>query len=729
MRMTERLECYIDGYSIVNIYMIKDFYQGQSQTFHLKDEQGELVPLNILSKEDLGDYMHYTCAVDGEIEVGRDYLMYEEHAQYCPAKYSHIVKTQEFANRYVSLDEDCGCRYTPEKTEFTVWSPVAVWMEIVLHEEQGDRIIPMHRNEKGVWKADVEGDLLHTFYNYRFKVNGTIGESIDPWNPFTGINTSVSQVNSMDRLKKSKDLRRADPLPAMKQDTDAIIYETSIRDMSAQKNSGFTHPRTFEAFTEENDCTRAQKTGLSYLKTLGVSHIQIMPVFDFGSVDEEYPTLYYNWGYDPMSYRAFEGSYSTDPFNPETRILEFMNMVQDLHAAGLKVNLDLVFNHVWKREQFALDQLMPDYYFLMDSQGNYSNGSFCGNDIDTRPAMSRKYLLDSAKMMIDLYDVDGFRFDLMGVLDYSLVNAIAEYAKSKKPDFMIYGEGWDMPSFVPSELRASQNNQGKMPLVGQFSDRFREVIRGSNDQLEQAGYSNGNTGRIEDARMVMAASIFENRYDQPFKAVNYVECHDNHTMWDKNRAVCFGQPRSIRMKRQTLATAMVLLAQGTPFIHCGQEFGRTKQNLGNTYNRSDNYNMIDYHRRDELELLVRQFQDLVALRKEHPSFRLNTAQKIRENVQTETIDGKVLVYKTAGEGEQLISFFNPTGETFGYTLPKEGKILFDSENRNAEQTTVVQIGPISTVVVELEPKRVEEPVEENSVEPVSESDETAADQA
>lgn len=700
MRMKERLECYIDSYSIANIYIIKDFYHGDSKTFHLKDEKGQLVPLTILNREDYGDHIHYTCSIDEEIEVGRDYLLYEEHAQFCPAIYGHIVKTSEFADRYVQLDETYGCNYTPKQTTFTTWSPVAVWMEVVLHTPEGDRVIPMERQERGVWKATIKEDLLGQLYTYRFKVNGRIQECLDPWNPFTGINTSVSQVNSFEALNLPEKV----VLPAMEQDTDAIVYEASIRDMSAQKNSGFTHPRTFEAFTEENDTTTAQQTGLSYLKTLGVSHIQLMPVFDFGSVDEQYPSVYYNWGYDPMQYRSFEGTYSTDPYNPAKRIVEFAQLVTNLHKAGLKVNLDLVYNHVWKREDFALDQLVPDYFFLMDSMGNYSNGSYCGNDIDTRPAMSRKYLLDTTKMLVDVFDVDGFRFDLMGVLDYTLVNAIAEYAKSKKPDFMVYGEGWDMPSYVPSELRASQNNQHKMPLVGQFSDRFREVIRGSNDWLNEAGYSNGNLDRLQEARQVVAASVFENRYDAPFKAINYVECHDNHTMWDKNRVACQGQPRSIRMKRQNLATAMVLLSQGIPFIHSGQEFGRTKQNLGNTYNRSDNYNMIDYHRRDEMEPVVETFRELVQLRKTHPSFRLDTNEKIRQNVQTDTIDDKVLIYKTTDGQERLMTFFNPTTETVVYELPEKAKLIYDSEKRNPQDMSVVSIGPISTVIVSLEEK-------------------------
>lgn len=201
MRMKDRLECYIDGYSTVNIYMINDFYQGQSKTFHLKDQEGNLVPLTIKTKEDEGDYVHYTCAVDGKIEVGKDYLMYEEDAQYCPAQFSHIVKTPEFNAKYIP-DESVkpGIVYTPEKTTFTVWAPTANWVSVVLHFPDGDRIEAMKRESHGIWSTEVKGDLRKVLYTYRLKVNGTIQECLDPWNPFTGINTTVSQVNDLSLL-------------------------------------------------------------------------------------------------------------------------------------------------------------------------------------------------------------------------------------------------------------------------------------------------------------------------------------------------------------------------------------------------------------------------------------------------------------------------------------------------------------------------------------------------
>lgn len=791
MRMRNDLECYIDDYSLINIYMSKNFYGGKSRIFHLKDETGKIIPLNIEAKEEYENALRYSCSPDGEIEVGRQYILFDEHCQQTPAQYSHIVKTPKFSEDFLTDDSKLGVFYTPEKTTFRVWSPVAgnisvrlldpdaitqkpqshelhaigetigegesamakalskegseakasaaehtepekktesenapsqnenpqadlgeVSLQEAEHAEKAEEeemtvvktdqsvIYPMQRLNKGVWQLEVDGDLLRRPYVYRIEVNGTIQETCDPYSPFTGVNTMYSVVDSIDRLSLPEKVA----VEPMESQNDAIIYEASIRDMTSQSGIGVLHPSTFEGFTEESPITRMKNTGFSYLKNLGVTHVQLMPVFDFGSVDEEYPNIFYNWGYDPMHYRAMEGSYTSNPWDAAGRIEEFANLVQELHKAGLKVNVDLVFNHVWNKDRFALERLVPSYYFLMDSYGNFSNGSFCGNDIDTRVEMSRRYFLDTCRYMIEVLDVDGFRFDLMGILDYSLLNEIAEMARSIKPDFMIYGEGWDMPSYLDPKLRASQNNQALMPVVGHFSDRFREVIRGSNGDLPQQGFSNGNTGLIEDARQVMSASVLENRYDSPAKAINYVECHDNHTLWDKNRAACSNESHQVRQKRQILANAMVLLAQGIPFLHAGQEFGRTKQNLGNTYNRSDSYNRIDYQRRDANQVIVDATKKLIEIRRSHPSLRLASKEEITANTSTETIAGQVLVMRTQKDGDRLMNFFNPTQSYFEYILHEDGTVLFDSGSANGPKTSRVVIAPVSAVSVQLDPR-------------------------
>lgn len=701
MRMHDALECYIDNFDKVNVYISKNFYGGLSRIFHLKDSKDNIVPLSIKKKEELSNqYIHYELTADSPIEIGEEYMLFDEHCQSVPAQYSHIVKTEKFDEDFAYDGDDLGITYTPRKTTFRLWAPTAFEINLVLRPDGADgrkEILPMKRKDRGVWEVSVNRDLLHVPYTFTVRVNGTIQETVDPYNPFLGINGTVSVVDDLSLLKLPKKIK----LPEMESNNDAIIYEASIRDMSSQTGTGITHPRQFLGFVEENKTTRDRRTGFSYIKEIAPTHVQLMPVFFFGSVDEAYPNIFYNWGYDPMHYRALEGSYSSDPSDARARVEEFAKVVHDLHEAGIKVNLDLVFNHVYNKGRFALEKLVPNYYFLMSENGDFSNGSFCGNDIDTRPKMSRKYFVDTTNQIIDTYDIDGFRFDLMGIIDIDTMNEITAEAKKRKKDFMVYGEGWNMPSFVPENLRASQYNQAKMPEVGHFSDRFREVIRGNNNDLPKRGFSNGNTDDLEDARQVMAASVLDGRFSSPEKAINYVECHDNHTLWDKNRQACKGESSEIREKKQILANAMVLMAQGVPFIHAGQEFGRTKQNLGNTYNRSDSYNRMDYFRRNKHEAIVDATKKLIEIRKNHPALRLSTTDEIRDNVRTENMAGQVLVYRAKKGDDSLICFFNPTDRFFDYNLNQQGKILFDSGKSNPDKTNSVVIAPYSAIVAEL----------------------------
>jgi pullulanase len=696
--MKERFECYLDDYSKATVYMARDFYGGSSRMFHLKDSHDRIIPLSIESKRETSTHIVYNCRIEDELILHENYSIFDEHCQSVPARIGHIVKTSRFAGKFDATKEKLGITYTPEKTEFAIWSPVAYSIELLLDTKEGEKALLLKRSENGTWKTEVEGDLLHVPYSYRVQVGSDIKETVDPYNPFVSMNTRKSVVEDISLL----DLPKKRKMPELESETDAIIYEASIRDLTSQSGIGVTNPKTFAGFTEENEITKEKNTGFGYIKSLGFTHLQLMPVLDFGSVDECYPEFYYNWGYDPVHFRALEGSYSLKPQDAACRVKEFADLVAKVHDEGMYVNLDLVFNHVWNRETFPLDVLVPNYYFLIDGEGNYSNGSFCGNDFDSRPAMARKYLLETCDILIDLYDIDGFRFDLMGVLDYEFINQMTESARKKKPGFMVYGEGWDMPSFVPEELRATQKNQAKMPGVAQFSDRFRETIRGSNGALEQQGYSNGNTGLIYDAAQVMCGSVLEGRFDTPRKALNYVECHDNHTLWDKNRKACANESHATRERRQILATAMVLTAQGIPFLHAGQEFGRTKHNQGNTYNMSDHFNKFDYLRRNKNQHMVDATKALIKIRKEHPSLRLRTREEIESNVTTRVLHYDVLVYETRSANDHLRIYFNPGPSYVEEHLDTEGTVLFDSALANAHKTGQIIISPVSCVIVQLD---------------------------
>ena len=695
MRMKEPYEAYLDDYNCLDVYMSKNFFGGKSRIFHMKDTKNRIIPLTIQSQSDLyNGFTHYALSLNGNLEIGQEYTVYDEHCKTCVAKYSHIVKTERFAKEFTYEKDDLGVTYTPEKTTFKVWAPTALSVNVgyVLN---GKKIVEsMVRQDKGVFSLTVNSDLNGVHYSYLVRVNGEYKGVTDPYTCFSGPNAQYSVVIDPKSLNLPKKIK----LKPMDSECDAIIYEASVRDMTSQTGIGISHPKKFVGFTEENEITKTHNTGFSYLKSLGVTHVQLMPVFDFGSVDEVYPNIFYNWGYDPVQYRCLEGAYSLDPANAKLRIEEFAKLVHDCHKAGIRVNLDLVFNHVYVKENFALENMVPDYYFLMNREGEFSNGSFCGNDIDTQPYMARKYFIETCKKIIEMYDVDGFRFDLMGILDFNLMNEISEECKKVKPDFMIYGEGWNMPSFMAEEIRASQLNQAKMPHVGHFSDRFREVVRGSNDELSRKGFASGQADLIYQVKCCMAASCLDHVFDSPTKVVNYVECHDNHTLWDKNRVCCHGESRDLREKRQILANAMVLLAQGIPFIHCGQEFGRTKQNLGNTYNRSDNYNRVDYQRRDHHIEIVERTKELIEIRKTHPCFRLSTVEQIEQGVQFDTIYDQVLVYSCQKDKDHCVAFFNPTNIPYDYHLDQEARILFDNGNSNSLDTFDIHIAAFSVVV-------------------------------
>jgi pullulanase len=697
--MNQPYEAYFDDYGSLSVYMSKNFFGGKSSIFHLKDSKVHIIPLQIESKVDLPNgYTYYHLVFNENLEIGEEYILFDEHCQTTPAQYSHIVKTVKFGEDYRYDKDDLGAVYTPEKTVFTLWAPTAHRIQLHLDMDGKKEVHEMQREADGIWRVSVEKDLDRAYYTFMVRVNGAWQETTDPYTIFSAANGKASQVVNPKTLKMPKKVE----MPVMENNTDAIIYEASIRDMTSQTGVGVAHPKKFLGFVEENNITKSRNTGFTYLKSLGITHVQLLPVFDFGSVDEMYPNIFYNWGYDPMQYRVLEGGYTTDPNDGAKRVEEFAYMVSKLHEAGIKVNLDLVFNHVYNKGAFALERLVPNYYFLMNSNGEFSNGSFCGNDIDTQPYMSKKYFLDTCKKIVELYDVDGFRFDLMGILDYQLMNEIVAECRKIKPDFMVYGEGWNMPSFVEEGLRATQINQAKMPEVGHFSDRFREIIRGSNNNLEQKGFASGRFDQMNDVMQVMCGSVKDHTFTSPQKVVNYVECHDNHTLWDKNRVACHGEDANIREKRQVLTNAMVLFAQGIPFLHAGQEFGRTKQNIGNSYNRSDNYNRIDYFRRDRHINIVKDTKRLIQIRKEHPAFRMANAQEIRDHVFTETIENQVLVYKVNKGDDRLVVFFNPTNRQFSYDLKCNSKILFDNGLSNPEYAGNIQIAPYSVVVCELQ---------------------------
>lgn len=701
MRQQKYYEAYLDDYDKIMVYMSKDSYDGKSNVFYLKNTAGEITKLHIQSMNAMqSKYIIYTLGFDVPIRIGEEYYVGHQHARTTVLQYAGIVKTNRFDEEFYYEGTDLGFTYTPGQTSFALWAPSAYRIKLEIKKEGEVSTYEMRRTDQGVFRYTILDDLEHATYVYLIRVNGEWNESIDPYGTSSIENTKRSAIVDMKKITN-----KWYPLPKMTSYCDAIIYEASVRDFTMQEDIGVQHPGTYAGFVEKNEKTKKACTGFHYLKSLGITHVQLLPVLDFGSVDEKNPMLYYNWGYDPLQYKSLEGSYSTNASDPYARMIEFSKLVEECHKHEIRVNLDVVFNHVYDMQQSSFHKVVPNYYFQMNENGEFSNGSYCGNDIDSTRKMCRKYIVDTCEFLVKTYQVDGFRFDLMGILDVDTMNEVFLRCFCIKSDIMIYGEGWDMPSFLAQDKRASIRNNAQMPNVAHFSDRFRDVVKGrtSTNEVGVKGYGTGALYLMDMMKNCLSASCTSQGMDrlfmQPINVVNYVECHDNMTSWDKIQLCCEEDREEVCIARHKMLIAMTLVAQGIPFLHSGQEFARTKHGLANTYEASDHINRIDYSRRDQYQDIVNSTKDLIQIRKEHPAFRYKTREDIARYVSFEDIERSVLLYKSKNENEEVIVLFNPTSETFHYECKEVYTLLYYNKKVDNINLKTVTIEPYCTIIL------------------------------
>lgn len=700
MRNKDYYSAFLDDYDKIVVYMSRNSYEGQSNKFYLKDSKGTITELFIQSIEQVPmNDNKYTLRLSRSIEIGEEYVVIHQHARTTPLQYAGIVKTSRFDDEFYYDGDDLGYTFSNAQTHFALWAPTAYRVKVEIIKNDVVRTYEMQRSDKGVFRYAILENLENAQYVYYVRVNGTWKETIDPYGVASTMNSKRSVIIDPSKLRFHDT-----ELAPMKSNCDAIIYEASVRDFTMQLNS-VQNPGTFRAFVEENDLTMEQQTGFTYLKSLGITHVQLLPVFDFGSVDETYPKLFYNWGYDPVQYRCLEGSYASDCSNPYSRMFEMIELVEKCHKNGIRVNLDVVFNHVYDKDTHAFDITVPNYYFQMNEAGEFSNGTWCGNDIDSRRKMCSKYIVDACRYIVKTYHIDGLRFDLMGILDIDTINKIHQECTAINPDFMLYGEGWDMPSLLDYTKRASIRNNWHMPHVAHFSDRFRDVAKGKTDMNEVAskGFFTGATYLIDIMKNCLCASSIEHFFDRMFEnpdhVINYVECHDNQTSWDKLKECCKEDTREVRILKHEMLIAATLFAQGIPFIHSGQEFCRTKHGLPNTYSEKDEINQLDYTRKQRYASVVEWTKKCISIRKTHPSFRYSTAEEIIHNVDFEDIHQQVLIYKVKDKKEEVRVYFNPTGNFFNHTLTEEYHLLAETVPANLLTTKEVIIPPFSTIVL------------------------------
>ena len=576
-----------------------------------------------------------------------------------------FVRSNDFDN-YFSYDGELGALYEKEGTLLRVWTPTAKSVEVWIYADDSFKgpstKIEMVQKPKGIFEAYLPGDQHGTIYVYKILfLNNRESISVDPYARATTVNGMKSVIADLNRTNPDGWGER---LPAFGLPEEAIIYELHIRDFSISETSGIVNKGKFLGLTEKNTQNASgRKTGLDYLIDLGITHIQILPMFDYATVDEANLTEpQYNWGYDPLNYNVPEGSYSTDPFDPFNRIFELKQMIRTLHENGLRVIMDVVYNHVYDPKDQALERTVPGYFYRYNADGSLANGTGVGNDTASERHMMRKYIIDSVKYWAKEYHLDGFRFDLMGIHDSVTMNAIREALDKIDPSIIIIGEGWEMSTPLPEDLKASQRNAQAMPRIAHFNDSIRIALKGSDfgDEKDRGFISGKNY--LEDLllRNIKGAMHLSSHssYVDPEQVIQYVEAHDNLTLYDKLLRSNPDDSEEVRIKRHTLATSIVLLSQGVPFIHGGQEFLRTKAGVANSYQSPDEINQFEWERVTTFQESVAYVKGLIALRKSEYLFRLHTHEEIDAHFTTLSENFNIIAFSLTNSEKKYIVIFN-----------------------------------------------------------------------
>ncbi|MBF6978801.1 type I pullulanase [Aerococcaceae bacterium zg-BR22] len=566
---------------------------------------------------------------------------------------------------------ELGAIYTAEQTEFRLWAPTAHTVELVIYEDYYAPVLEkylMTKEEEAVWTIKVDGDCHGMTYRYEVTFeDGSSRRSVDPYSKAVTVNGKRSVVVDLSRTNPEGWGERMAPFSAP---TDAVIYELHVRDFTADKNSGVTKRGKFLGAIETGTKNPlGSSTGIDYIKQLGVTHVEFLPMFDYASVDEtgEDPTQY-NWGYDPLNYNAPEGSYSTNAYDPFIRIKEMKQMIQGFHDAGIRIIMDVVYNHVYEVENHSFHRTVPGYFFRHTESGQFSNGTGVGNDTASERAMVRKYIVDSVTYWAKEYHIDGFRFDLMGIHDVETMNEIRRALDEIDSSIIMLGEGWELMTELPFEKKASHYQAKRMARIGQFNDSLREALKGNDFDAHTRGFINGAWYMENQVAGNIMAGLGLDYYLEPGQVIQYVEAHDNYTLYDRLVTADPHMDRDTIIRRHELATSIILLSQGVPFIHAGQEFLRTKYGVRDSYNQPNHINQLDWLRQENYEHTVCLVRGLIALRKAEPMFRLKTYEEIQRTMRILHASYQMVALEYSNDDERMIVVYNAQENPLAYSL-------------------------------------------------------------
>ncbi|WP_242228619.1 type I pullulanase [Bacillus cereus group sp. BfR-BA-01323] len=672
--------------------------------FNIKEKKIEIEGIKIknITPYDInsGDITNKVKIItEQKIDLKQTYKVKIENLADTNTEIGKVIRSEEFDNLFYYGGNDLGNTYTPQHTKFRLWAPTASEAKLVTYKKWSDKIgaeINMQQGEKGTWTSELKGNQKGLFYTYKVKIGDKWTEAVDPYVRAASVNGDKGAVVNLEETNPKK--WKANKKPKFKNPEDAIIYELHVRDLSIQPESGIKQKGKYLGVTEKGTKgPEGVKTGLDHIKDLGVTHVQFLPIFDYASVNEE--TLnepQYNWGYDPKNFNVPEGSYSTNPYEPTVRITELKQMVQTLHDNNLRVVMDVVYNHMYNAAESNFHKLVPGYYYRYNEDGTFANGTGVGNDTASERKMMRKFMIDSVTYWAKEYNLDGFRFDLMGIHDYETMNEIRKAVNQIDPSIILHGEGWDLNTPLAAELKANQKNAEKMKGIAHFNDNIRDGLKGSVFEEKENGFINGKENMEDRIKKGITAGIDydtnSSTYQDPEQVLTYVEAHDNHTLWDKLELTNPGDSDEVRTQMHKLSSSILLTSQGIPFLHAGQEFMRTKYGDHNSYKSPDSINQMDWLRRATFNNEVDYMKGLIELRKKYSAFRMTSAEQIKTHVSFIDAPKNTVAYIIEGNKHEYFTVaHNANREAVEITLPSKGpwKVLVDGKQAGSKPLYVV----------------------------------------
>ena len=602
--------------------------------------------------------------------------------------------------------EDLELTVNDKGTSWRLWSPKAEAARVILYDSdrntQAVDTIAMTRSEGGTWVANVPGKLYGSFYTFSILDKGKwLDETPGVWAKAVGTNGHRAAI--IDFAATDPEGWAEDRGPKISHINDAVIYEMHHRDFSVHPSSGIVNKGKFLALTEPATTSpTGEATGIDHLKELGVTHVHILPSYDYNSVDEaNLPSNQYNWGYDPYNYNAPEGSYSTNPADPSARVTEMKEMIKNLHDNGIGVIMDVVYNHTADNDESNFSLTAPGYYYRHREDGSYSDASGCGNETASERQQMRDFIINSVKYWAKEYHIDGFRFDLMAIHDIETMNQVAAALKEINPDIFVYGEGWtagDSP--LPVEQRALKENVGKMPQIAVFSDDLRDAVKGHYTDASDRGFATGKPGLEETVKIGIVGATAHPQVDYskgnnskfayasaPTQIINYVSCHDDLMLTDKLRKSMPDATEAERQRAARLAQIIVFTSQGTPFMFAGEEIFRDKKGVHNSYNSPDSINAIDWDLKHLNRGQFDYYRELIKLRKEHPAFRMTTAEQVAKHLKFDNVKEPNLIsyslidYANGDAWKEIKVIFNGSDEAREVKIPRGKWIVIADDGK------------------------------------------------